>query len=77
MGDLYDEFKSTSKQVGGDHYTKLQISPWEVIDANELDYFQGNVIKYVMRYKDKNGVEDLKKAKHYLEYMIEREMTIE
>jgi hypothetical protein len=76
MGDLYDEFKSTNTQVGGDHYTKLRISPWEVIEANDLDYFQGNVIKYVMRYKNKNGVEDLKKAKHYLEYMIEREMTI-
>ena len=73
MGDLYDDFKATSKQVGGDHYVKLRISPWEVIEANDLDYFQGNVIKYVMRYKDKNGIEDLRKAKHYIEYMIERE----
>ncbi|OYT57731.1 MAG: hypothetical protein B6U76_00045 [Desulfurococcales archaeon ex4484_217_2] len=59
-------------QVGGEHY-QVQIQPWEYIEANNLDYFQGNVIKYVTRYKNKNGVEDLKKAIHYLEYMIWKE----
>ena len=61
------------KQVGGDHYSKLAIQPVEYINANHLTYLQGNVIKYVTRYKDKNGVEDLQKAKHYIDLLIELE----
>lgn len=60
-------------QVGGNHYAKCAIQPIDYIMANKLDYLQGNVIKYVTRYKDKNGVEDLVKAAHYLRIMIERE----
>lgn len=60
-------------QVGGNHYAKCAIQPIDYIMANGLDYLQGNVIKYVTRYKDKNGVEDLEKAAHYLRIMIERE----
>ena len=58
-------------QVGGDHYKKMPIQPLEFIAKNDLDFFQGNVIKYVLRYKDKNGVEDLRKAIHFIEMMIE------
>lgn len=61
------------KQVGGDHYETMAIQPWEVIQRGDLDFWEGNVIKYVMRYRSKNGLEDLKKARHYLEYLIERE----
>ena len=61
------------EQVGGNHYSKLAIQPVEYINANKLSYLQGNVIKYVTRYKDKNGIEDLKKAKHYVEMLIELE----
>lgn len=60
-------------QEGGAHYKNSAIQPWDYIAANGLDYFAGNVVKYVSRYKDKNGIEDLKKAKHYLEKMIELE----
>lgn len=60
------------KQIGGKHYKKQGIQPWEYIEANGLDFFQGNVVKYVTRYKDKSGIEDLEKAKHYIEYMIEK-----
>lgn len=60
-------------QVGGSHYEDMPIQPWEVIDRAELDFWEGNVIKYVMRYRAKNGVEDLKKARHYLDYLIDRE----
>lgn len=60
------------KQVGGNHYKTMPLQPWEIIDRNGLDFWQGNAIKYVMRYKDKGGVEDLKKAIHYIEYLIER-----
>lgn len=62
-----------SKQHGGNHYKTKCIQPWEYIEANSLDFFEGNVIKYTTRYKEKNGVEDLKKAQHYIEYLIERE----
>ncbi len=60
-------------QVGGTHY-QSKIQPVEYIRANDLDFFQGNVIKYVTRYKLKNGVEDLKKARHYLDMMIKEEI---
>ena len=61
------------EQVGGDHYSKLAIQPVEYINKNNLSYLQGNVIKYVTRYKDKNGLQDLQKAKHYVEMLIELE----
>lgn len=60
------------RQVGGTHYTNMDIQPWEIIERANLDFWEGNVIKYVMRYKDKNGLEDLLKARHYLDYLIER-----
>lgn len=58
-------------QVGGGHYKGKAIQPWDYIVANELGYLEGNVVKYVSRWKDKNGVEDLKKAMHYLQKLIE------
>lgn len=61
------------KQVGGNHYKQFTIQPVEFINANNLSYMQGNVIKYVMRYPFKNGIADLEKAKHYIEMMIEFE----
>jgi hypothetical protein len=61
------------EQVGGDHYKTLAIQPVEYIHANGLGYFEGNVIKYVTRYKAKNGREDLEKARHYIDLMIEME----
>jgi hypothetical protein len=57
-------------QVGGDHYKKLAIQPVEYIHANNLSYLVGNVIKYVTRYKEKNGAEDIKKAIHYCELIL-------
>lgn len=63
----------TSRQVGGDHYAIMKIQPIEFILANELGFCEGNVIKYLCRYKRKNGLEDLKKARQYLDFLIERE----
>jgi len=54
------------------HYTVLKIEPIDFIEANELDFNIGNVVKYVSRYKGKNGIEDLKKARWYLDREIER-----
>ena len=64
---------ATSKQVGGDHYAVMKIQLIEFILANELGFCEGNVIKYLCRYKRKNGLEDLKKARQYLDFLIERE----
>lgn len=60
-------------QVGGDHYTKLAIQPMQYSMANGLDACQHTVIKYVTRFRDKNGIEDLKKAKHVIDMLIEFE----
>ena len=62
-----------SEQVGGDHYAVMKIQPIEFIMANQLGFCEGNVIKYLCRYKRKNGLEDLKKARQYLDFLIERE----
>lgn len=70
----YGEVPSdTRRQVGGSHY-QLAIQPIDYIMENGLDYMQGNVIKYVTRYKDKGGVDDLRKAAHYIDMMIAREL---
>jgi hypothetical protein len=63
--------KSYKKQVGGNHYKKYKIQPVEFIVKNNIGFCEGNVIKYVLRFKDKNGIADLEKAKHYLELLIE------
>lgn len=58
------------KQVGGDHYKNKAIQPIDYIFANNLGFCEGNVVKYVTRHKEKNGLQDLEKAKHYLELLI-------
>jgi hypothetical protein len=58
-------------QVGGDHYQVQNIQPIDYILANELDFCEGNVVKYVTRWRYKNGLEDLYKARHYLDFLIE------
>lgn len=63
--------QANDKQVGGSHYKDNAIQPWDYIVRNEIGYLEGNVIKYVSRWKDKGGVADLEKAKHYLEKLIE------
>tara|TARA_R110001632_G_scaffold55353_1_gene135547 strand:- start:230 stop:460 length:231 start_codon:yes stop_codon:yes gene_type:complete len=67
--DIVSAFK---KQIGGSHYKEHKIQPYEFIQANSLDYLQGVVIKYIVRYKDKNGIEDLDKIIHYCELEKER-----
>jgi hypothetical protein len=68
---------SLNKQVGGSHYKNMVIQPVEFIEKNNLGFCVGNVIKYICRYKNKNGIEDLKKAKHYLEILIDMESNKE
>ena len=64
-------------QVGGDHYKKLKIQPVEYIYANNIGYMEGNIIKYVTRWRDKNGVADLLKARHYIDLLLELEEKAE
>lgn len=64
------------RQEGGDHYTKLEIQPWQAMQAwmtNEefIGFLKGNVIKYMARCEHKGGISDLKKAEHYLQKLIE------
>lgn len=65
--------KALDTQVGGSHYKNMTIQPVEFIERNNLGFCVGNIIKYVCRYKDKNGIEDLKKARHYIDLLIEIE----
>lgn len=62
---------ANNTQVAGGHYKEKSIQPWDYIAANDLGYFEGNVVKYVSRWKDKGGVEDLRKARHYIDKLIE------
>ncbi len=62
-------------QVGGNHYKDMPIQPVEYIHKNGSGYCEGCVIKYVSRWRKKNGVEDLKKARHFLDLLIEFEDT--
>ena len=58
-------------QVGGDHYKQFQYETWDVIADWNLGYFDGNAVKYLSRWKHKGGVHDLKKARHYIDKLIE------
>lgn len=61
------------EQVGGTHYKKLAIQPIEYIHANGIGYMEGNAIKYLTRWRDKGGITDLEKARHYIELLIDIE----
>lgn len=62
-----------SVQVGGNHYKDMAIQPVEYIIKNNIPFVEGNVIKYVSRWRKKNGVQDLEKAKHLLDVLIQNE----
>ena len=60
-------------QHGGTHYKDKAVQPWDYIIGNNLGYLEGNVVKYVSRWRDKGGIQDLQKARHYLDKLIEVE----
>lgn len=62
-----------TRQIGGDHYKKFAIQPTEYILKNKLDFCEGNVVKYITRWRKKGGLEDLLKVKHYVDILIEAE----
>jgi hypothetical protein len=71
QAQLGAKVRANEQQVGGAHYAIKAIQPWDFIIANNLGYLEGNIVKYVSRWKDKGGIEDLKKAQHYLQKLIE------
>lgn len=62
--------KSLENQVGGDHYRNKVIQPIEYIMANKLPFCEGNIVKYITRWPEKGGVEDLRKIKEYCDFLI-------
>lgn len=71
------EESALSQQVGGTHYKGLAIQPVEYCYRNGIGFLEGSVIKYVTRWRGKNGVEDLRKARHFLDLLIEMAETEE
>ena len=71
----YTQPPKPATQVGGDHYSRLGVEPIQFIETNALGYHEGNVVKYVSRWRNKNGLEDLKKAKWYIDRLIELETS--
>jgi len=65
--NIFDKAFPQDRQIGGKHYKTFRIQPYEFISKNNLSFFQGNVVKYVCRYQNKNGIEDLEKIIHYCE----------
>lgn len=64
---------ATETQVGGEHYKAMVIQPIEFITKNGLGFCEGNAVKYVCRHRQKNGAEDIRKAIHYLELLLQLE----
>lgn len=68
-----EKMSANERQVGGSHYQKQKIQHWDYILANDIPYMEAQIIKYVSRHRDKNGVQDLEKAAHFLQKLIEVE----
>ena len=71
-----DRDKAYKRQVGGNHYLRYNVQPIDFIIDNNLDWCEANVVKYITRWRDKNGIEDLRKAMHYIQMLIERESSM-
>jgi hypothetical protein len=76
---MTSQFKTSEKrddpydETDPDHYSNLPIEPWDFIQQNKLDFFEGNVVKYICRWKNKGGVDDLQKAITYINKIISGE----
>lgn len=73
MSTIIDSIENSAldNQVGGNHYKKMKIQPIEYIHANNLDFLEGNIVKYITRHKFKNGAEDIRKIIHYAKLILE------
>jgi hypothetical protein len=78
LGDRPDNPPNAlSVQEGGDHYKTLAIQPVEYIHANKISYIEGSIIKYVTRHRSKNGAQDIRKAIHFCQLLLELEYSPE
>lgn len=68
-----NDHKPLGLQIGGKHYKAMKIQPVEYIHANQIPFIEGSIIKYLSRWRDKGGVQDLQKAKHFIDLLIELE----
>ena len=68
--------KVYNKQIGGSHYKSMAVQPSEFINKNKLQFAEGNAIKYICRHAHKGEVQDLEKAKHYIDMIIERDYPL-
>jgi hypothetical protein len=64
---------ANDSQVGGTHYKNNAVQPWDYIIANDLPYLEGNIVKYITRWRKKGGIDDLRKVLHYTQKLIEVE----
>lgn len=71
MSGGMEEMAALQKQEGGAHYKQMAIQPIEYIIANGMDYLSGNIVKYASRHKEKGGAEDIRKIKHYCDFILE------
>lgn len=62
--------KVKEKQIGGSHYKDKKIQPIDYIKANDLDFCEGSIVKYITRHREKNGAEDIRKIIHYCEFIL-------
>lgn len=62
-------------QVGGNHYCNKKIQPIEYIMGNRLEFAEGSIVKYITRWREKGGITDLEKIKHYCDFLIEEAET--
>ena len=69
----YDDYNALDKQVGGSHYKQFKIQPAEFCHVNKIPYLEATAIKYLCRWRDKNGLQDLDKAIHFIEILKELE----
>lgn len=67
--------KALDVQIGGDHYKKLKIQPVEYMHANGIPFIEGCIIKYASRWRDKGGIADLEKIKHFAQLLIDLEIS--
>ena len=75
FNSIGDFMSAYNKQIGGKHYLKYKVQPSKFVTENKLLYPEGSVIKYVIRHQDKGGKEDLEKAKHMIDMIIERDYS--
>jgi len=68
-----DHLPALQRQIAGDHYKKYKIQPAEYMHANNIPFLEGEAISYITRWRDKNGIPDIRKAIHILEILIELE----